>query len=83
MSELKWRKASDWCLESNKGGYKVTKYCDDGLQWLLTSVRRSMSVLTEADALVKLETKRDGAYGRPEFEWELAASQEVLAHPCG
>jgi Fe2+ or Zn2+ uptake regulation protein len=55
---------------------QVWRYgCDDGLGWLLTSVRRSMSVLTEADALVKLETKRGGAYGRPEFEWALAITQ--------
>ena len=55
---------------------QVWRYgCDDGLRWLLTSVRRSMCVLTEADALVKLETKRDGAYGRKEYEWTLAGSQ--------
>jgi hypothetical protein len=63
---------------------QVWRYgCDEGLRWLLTSVRRSMCVLTEADALVKLETKRDGFYGRPEFEWALAASQEAIAHPIG
>lgn len=42
---------------------------DDGSKWLLTSVRRSITVLTGAQALMKLESKAMGAYGRPEFEW--------------
>lgn len=51
--------------------------CDEGEAWLLTSVRRSMTVLTHgaAPALVKLETKREGVYGRPEYMWSLAACQ--------
>lgn len=40
-----------------------------GESWLLTSVRRSMTVLAKSGALVKLGTKRRGAYGRPEHEW--------------
>lgn len=53
--------------------------CDSGLRWLLTSVRRSMCVMTQSGALVKLETKRGGAYGRPEFEWRLA---DTASHKC-
>lgn len=30
MSELKWRQRDEYCLESNKGGYKVTKFTIDG-----------------------------------------------------
>lgn len=30
MSALKWKQTSEWCLESDKGGYKVTKYMQDG-----------------------------------------------------
>lgn len=40
-----------------------------GRQWLLTSVRRSMSNLEHAGALTKLDEQRDGPYGRPERVW--------------
>lgn len=43
--------------------------CDLGARWLLTSVRRSMTTLTEARELVKLDDRIDGAYGRKEFVW--------------
>lgn len=27
---LKWKQASEWCLESDRGNYKVTKFLIDG-----------------------------------------------------
>jgi hypothetical protein len=41
-------------------------------QWLLTSVRRSMSTLTKAGRLIKLPVKVVGIYGAKEFIWELS-----------
>lgn len=45
----------------------------NGRQWLITSVRRSMSVLSagEAPALVKLDSLRMGPHGKPSHEWAL------------
>lgn len=37
----------------------------------LTSIRRAITTLTQAGALVKTETKRKGAYGRQEHVWTL------------
>jgi len=55
---------------------QVWRYASDGgSRVLLTSIRRSICVLTEAGALEKLESKREGAYGRREFEWQLAVGQ--------
>lgn len=42
-----------------------------GRRWLLTSVRRSITNLTNADVLVRLSTTRPGPYGRPEGLWSL------------
>lgn len=39
--------------------------------WLLPSVRRSITVLTEAGALVKLATTRPGPYRNRSHEWCL------------
>lgn len=44
-----------------------------GKAWPLTSVRRAVTNLTKAGALVRLDSKRQGDYGRPEHEWGLAA----------
>lgn len=30
MTALKWEHTSEWCIESNKGNYVVTKYLQDG-----------------------------------------------------
>lgn len=43
--------------------------CDQGSRWLLTSVRRAMTNLTEARELLKMDDRIDGAYGRPEYVW--------------
>lgn len=43
--------------------------CDQGCHWLLTSVRRAMTNLTDERELVKLDDRVDGAYGRKEFVW--------------
>ena len=40
----------------------------------ITSVRRSMSNLTDEGRLVKTDGKREGIYGRPEHVWVLAKS---------
>lgn len=45
---------------------------DAGRQWLLTSVRRSMTNLEHAGALEKLDVQRPGPYGRPERVWRKA-----------
>lgn len=29
-AQLKWRQRDEWCLESDRGGYKVTKFLIDG-----------------------------------------------------
>lgn len=43
---------------------------DDSPPWLLTSVRRAMTTLTDAGALRKLDEMRDGPYGKPEHLWQ-------------
>lgn len=60
--------------------------CDLGVRWLLTSVRRSMTNLTEARELVKLDDRIDGTYGRKEFVWRrlppgLRAALEAIHGP--
>jgi len=41
----------------------------------LTSVRRSMTVLTGRGYLVRCETKRMGSYGRMSFTWRLKRTE--------
>jgi hypothetical protein len=53
----------------------------NGRQWLLTSVRRSMTNLANAGPLVRLTDTRMGPYGRPEHLWALAGSQAIAPHP--
>ena len=38
----------------------------------LTSVRRSLTDLTNAGELVKTDKQVEGPYGRPEYQWKLA-----------
>jgi len=42
-----------------------------GVKTPLTSVRRSMTVLTKCKNLIKLDEKREGLYGREEHLWAL------------
>lgn len=44
---------------------------ENGSDWLLTSVRRSMNTLTREGLLEKCETLRDGPFGRGEHTWRL------------
>lgn len=44
---------------------------DFGRNWLLTSVRRSITSLTDAKLLVHLGTHRQGLYGRREGLWAI------------
>ncbi len=44
----------------------------------LTSVRRSITNLTQADKLVKTAHQRIGPYGRPEHLWRCAPEQQEL-----
>lgn len=44
-----------------------------GRRWLLTSVRRSITNLTDAGVLVRLSVTRMGPYGKPEHTWSLPA----------
>ena len=47
-----------------------------GRQWLLTSVRRSITNLTkDAQVLVHLETHVQGPWGKPEGLWILAGRE--------
>lgn len=45
---------------------------------LLTSVRRAMSNLTNAGALVKLDQVQPGPFGQPEHLWTLPGGQGEL-----
>jgi len=47
---------------------------------LLTSVRRAISNLTQAGALVKLDRVQPGPFGQPEHLWQLPAGQGELFH---
>lgn len=40
-----------------------------GRNWLLTSVRRSFTNLTNEGKLIKTGQQRAGPYGRPEYIW--------------
>ena len=42
-----------------------------GLNWPLTSIRRAITNLTEENALVKLQTMKDGIYGKKEHVWRF------------
>lgn len=42
----------------------------------LTSIRRAISTLTKAGALVKTEAKRKGMFGRSEFCWCLPEAND-------
>lgn len=53
---------------------------EQGRQWLATSVRRSMSNLARAGALVHLHGhSRPGPHGKPETLWALPASNDEVA----
>ncbi|HEY5392100.1 MAG TPA: hypothetical protein VIJ57_08290 [Hanamia sp.] len=42
-----------------------------GFNWPLTSVRRSITNLTDKAALIKLEKMTEGIYGKPEHLWKF------------
>lgn len=44
----------------------------------LTSVRRAISCLTDAEELSKTTKQRKGLYNKPEFVWTLALGQQEL-----
>jgi len=44
----------------------------------ITSIRRSITMLTYDDKLVKTEKQRIGLYGKPEFVWELKTGQIAI-----
>ena len=46
-----------------------------GRRWLLTSVRRSITNLTNAEVLARAEGVHAGPYGRPEHRWQLRMSR--------
>lgn len=50
--------------------------CSFGRTWLLTSVRRSITNLTEDGVLQKTDVVRDGLYGKSEHCWELWAARQ-------
>jgi hypothetical protein len=55
--------------------------CDQGERWLLTSVRRSITNLTNANPprLRKTGDRREGQYGRPEMVWATATELKECA----
>ncbi|ALF02212.1 helix-turn-helix DNA binding domain protein [Mycobacterium phage LadyBird] len=48
------------------------KGVDNGVQWLITSVRMQITVLTDEGFLVKTDDQVEGPYGKPEHIWRLA-----------
>ena len=46
-----------------------------GRQWLLTSIRRAITSLTEQGLLEKTSRKVIGPQGRPEYQWQLSDGQ--------
>ncbi|AIW02959.1 helix-turn-helix DNA binding domain protein [Mycobacterium phage Malec] len=45
---------------------------DQGEQWLITSVRMQITVLTDEGFLVKTDDQIEGPFGKPEHIWSLA-----------
>jgi hypothetical protein len=53
----------------------------NGRQWLLTSVRRSITNLSAIGCpLVRLDATTQGPHGRPEHLWALAGSRLATSH---
>lgn len=46
---LKWRQINEWCLESNKDGYRVTKYIQDGKP-IYQALKGEKSLLVAGDS---------------------------------
>lgn len=46
-----------------------------GRQWLLTSIRRAITSLTDQGLLEKTSRKVIGPQGRPEYQWQLSRGQ--------
>ena|SRR3990167_4836984 len=44
----------------------------------ITSIRRSINTLTLNEKLIKTDEKKIGIYGKPEYFWQLKASQLTL-----
>ena len=42
----------------------------------ITSIRRSITNLTNSNLLSKTDNKREGVYGRPEYVWEICYKME-------
>jgi len=42
----------------------------------ITSIRRSITNLTNSNLLSKTDNKREGVYGRPEYVWEIYYKME-------
>lgn len=52
-----------------------THFKKEGRMWPLTSVRRSISTLTDQGFLDKLDTMRKGGYGKDTHTWKLKPSK--------
>ena len=50
---------------------------EGGRQWPLTSVRRSMTNLANAEVLVRLSMTQQSPYGRPEHCWALPIQEKA------
>ena len=51
----------------------------EGRHWPIQSVRRSITTLTDAGALVMLDMTRRSPWNRPEHYWALPARDEKVA----
>ena len=75
-------KQDDVILELFKIGYASGHTPSEVMQTVLpnvpiTSVRRSITNLTDAKKLVKTEYKRKGLYGRNEHVWTLKQAKQM------
>lgn len=59
-----------WVFMSPSQAWQIG--CDLDRGWLLTSVRRAISNLTNRHELVKLDSHVDGLHGRKEMVWARA-----------
>lgn len=53
----------------------MTHFHNQGKQWPLTSIRRSITTLTNESFLDKLDTMRMGIYGKLTHTWKLKPSK--------
>lgn len=48
-TQLKWRQSDEWYIESDKGGYRVTRYIQDGKP-IYQALKGDKSLLVAGDS---------------------------------